>query len=205
MEKLTWRLRSEEMRGRPLLEPRETIRGTDLMIILADGSTYEASGEMMAQCSSAFFCMFSPNSHFNIGNLVELPMEQSRHVTMWEDDPEAMLLILRAVHSQKVTRYIDDVTLYELAVICDKYDLSAYLEPFTEFWMDHWFERHRDAAFDNFNLFLAWAFKLDWWFNKLTKLAAVYGVFAGPKALQHEDYDTSLHMSHYSRSSHYRP
>jgi hypothetical protein len=79
---------------------------------------------------------------------------------MPEDDPEAILLLLRIAHLQfkLIPKHIDHNLLYHLAITCDKYDCVELVRP----WLSGWLSTHK---LDDFNLrgntFICWAFGME--------------------------------------------
>jgi hypothetical protein len=74
-----------------------------------------------------------------------------------EDNPEVMLLILRIAHVEfrKIPSALDLDTLYQIAVVSDKYDCVEFLQP----WIKGWLEPH-DLTSSKIagNAFICWAF-----------------------------------------------
>jgi hypothetical protein len=75
-----------------------------------------------------------------------------------EDDADALLLILRIAHLDfiSVKKRLSVEELYNLAILCDKYDCVHLIKP----WVDEWF---RDAELQIVGesakrLFIAWSF-----------------------------------------------
>ena len=79
-----------------------------------------------------------------------------------QDDPEALRVILRIAHGphgqpEKIPKLVRQSLLLEIAILCDKYDMSTLLKPFGSDWMDRLGPM---TAREDF-LFLAYAFRFE--------------------------------------------
>lgn len=78
-----------------------------------------------------------------------------------EDNPDAMLLILRIahLHFDHVPTTMEQDELYHVAVLCDKYDCIGLLRPWAHSWTkDRWLSF---GLYEPGVLIIAWAFGLD--------------------------------------------
>ncbi len=75
-----------------------------------------------------------------------------------EDDADALLLLLRIAHLDfvSVKRKLSIGELYNLAILCDKYDCVHLIKP----WVDEWFRDggHQVGGEASKRLFIAWCF-----------------------------------------------
>jgi hypothetical protein len=81
----------------------------------------------------------------------------SQVVRMPEDNPEAMLLLLRVAHLEfaSIPTTIAQQTLYQLAVMCDKYDCVEMLQP----WIKVWLKSNDLTSLERAgNAFICWTF-----------------------------------------------
>ena len=106
-------------------ERNEHLRGSDPSLV--DQETLVVSSAVMRIASPVWRTMFDPQGHF---------MESQRSFTHGEmdfpeDDPDALLCVLRIAHLQfrKVPETLDYAELLNLAIICDKYDTVAIVRP----------------------------------------------------------------------------
>ncbi len=106
-------------------ERNERLRGSDPPLV--DQETLVVSSAVMRIASPVWRTMFDPQGHF---------MESQRSFTHGEmdfpeDDPDALLCVLRIAHLQfrKVPETLDYAELLNLAIICDKYDTVAIVRP----------------------------------------------------------------------------
>jgi hypothetical protein len=110
--------------------------------------------QVICQVSAVWRAMSSPGSVW----------EESRASTVSfpEDEPEAMLLLLRIAHLQFYdvpTKQLDDDRLHNIALMCDKYDCLQLTRP----WLRQWIrkttfsERHISPITPR-RLFIYWTF-----------------------------------------------
>ena len=99
--------------------------------------------------------MFSPQGGFLEANT----SDGSREVRFAEDDPSALLLVLRIAHLQfrQIPATLNYKQLLNLALVCDKYDTVELVRP----WLPRWEKPLRQFAFEPNQeewLFIAWTF-----------------------------------------------
>ena len=93
------------------------------------------------------------------GVKLSLEPEPEEPLDFREDDPDALLLLLRIAHLDfvSVKKRLSVEELYNLAILCYKYDCVHLIKP----WVDEWY---RDAEFlrivgeSSKRLFIAWSF-----------------------------------------------
>lgn len=89
-----------------------------------------------------------------------------KELEMPDDDPEAMVIVLRIAHLQfnKVPKAPAFKLLLQLAIVCDKYDLFPLLHPFIGAWKN----TGRDSSLPlEDRLFVAYSLKMKSWFMQL--------------------------------------
>ena len=108
-----------------LSEWKKPLRPSDPPIV--DQQTFIVSSAVMRIASPVWRTMFDPQGHF---------MESQRSLTHGEmdfpeDDPDALLCVLRIAHLQfrKIPETLNYAELLNLASICDKYDTVAIVRP----------------------------------------------------------------------------
>ena len=106
-------------------ERKNRLRGSDLPLV--DQETLVVSSAVMRMASPVWRTMFDPQGHF---------MESQRSFTHGEmdfpeDDPDALLCVLRIAHLQfrRLPKTLNYAQLLNLAIICDKYDTVAIVRP----------------------------------------------------------------------------
>ena len=104
---------------------KKHLRTSDLPIVTQQ--TFLVSSAVMRIASPVWRTMFDPQGHF---------MESQRslihgEIDFPEDDPDALLCVLRIAHLQfrKLPKTLDYAQLLNLAIICDKYDTVAIIRP----------------------------------------------------------------------------
>ncbi|KAK0516482.1 hypothetical protein JMJ35_001085 [Cladonia borealis] len=143
---------------------KKHLRTSDLPIVTQQ--TFLVSSAVMRIASPVWRIMFDPQGHF---------MESQRSLTHGdvdfpEDDPDALLCILRIAHLQfrKIPETLDYAKLLNLAIICDKYDTVALVRP----WVAKWEEQTKALAWNTGcegYLFIAWTFGDSPTYEKLAK------------------------------------
>ena len=117
--------------------------------------TYVVSSVVLSLASPVWNAMFGPHGHFMEADT----SAGSREIRLAEDDPEALLIILRIAHLQfrQLPTALDFKELLRLAIICDKYDVVGLVRP----WLSQWEEPLKPSAFEPGHeewLFIAWTF-----------------------------------------------
>ena len=110
-------------------ERKKRLRGSDLPIVYQQ--TLLVSSAVMRIASPVWRTMFDPQGHFMESQRSSTPGE----IDFPEDDPDALLCVLRIAHLQfrKIPETLDYAELLDLAIICDKYDTVAIVRPVSSF------------------------------------------------------------------------
>ena len=87
--------------------------------------TFTVSSAAMCLASPVWRAMLDPKGHFLEAH------SSDRKVSFPDDNPEALLLLLNVIHLQflKVPQTLPTEELYEVAVLCDKYDTVTVVRP----------------------------------------------------------------------------
>jgi hypothetical protein len=122
---------------------------------------YWVSSLAMSMASPIWKAMFNPTSGFLESN-PDVPVEFP------EDDPDALLILLRIAHLKfhEIPKSISFSWLTELAVLCDKYDCVGLAQPFIEKWVSPWTLLCLEPGYEAW-LFIAWSFGCEQIFNLL--------------------------------------
>jgi hypothetical protein len=137
-----------------------------------DGSistTARVSSKCLSLGSPVFAAMLRPDASFLEGSRLE--QTGSTEITLVGDNPEAMLIVLRALHyrSREMPDAINEDELYNLALVVNKYDCFQPLFP----WIRLWVSPHRTTVTDNLTypkwLYISWVFEESETFKKVTK------------------------------------
>ena len=84
---------------------------------------------------------------------------EQKRVDLTDDDPEALLILLRISHLQfsNVPLHIEYTLLVHLAVLCDKYEMAQLLLPWITPWQADWKPYALKGGYENL-FFVAWVF-----------------------------------------------
>ncbi|KAF8446699.1 hypothetical protein BGX38DRAFT_1192759 [Terfezia claveryi] len=150
-----------------------------LAITTALGTVYfRVNSDVMCLASPVIRAMLGPDSPFKeardlaASSKAGTPLE----VRLEDDDPQAMAVILRILHLQfdlvpTDPATVDEVKLYQMAIICDKYDMQRVLR----YWFKLWTGRvpiDGDGPLSIAGpkwLFMAYAFGHETLFTKLSR------------------------------------
>lgn len=105
-------------------------RAAESDIPLVDQETLIVSSVVMRIASPVWRTMFDPHGHF-----IESQCSSTHgEMDLPEDDPDALLCVLRIAHLQfrKVPKTLKYADLLNLAIICDKYDTVAIVRPVSD-------------------------------------------------------------------------
>lgn len=109
-------------------------------------------------------------------------------VNFSDDDPGALRTLLDIghlnFHNLPDDRDVPEV--FQLAVLCDKYDCIRLLRPWTGKWYTH-FDENRDKHDPGKRLFIAWAFGYDEEYKRLSR--TLYKEITGPWQGSYQDED----------------
>ena len=133
---------------------------------------FQVNSQSLCLASSVFRVMFGSNAHFKEGEALRNRGASSPpiDITLGDDDPKALALLLRIAHHQYdwVPRTLSGDQLYEVAIVCDKYDMRQVLG----LWLDQWIPVDTKCG-GNIGgdkwLFIAYAFGSEALFTKLSK------------------------------------
>jgi hypothetical protein len=113
---------------------------------------YNVQSLVMTMTSPVWKAMFNPG-RFLEGN-PDVPVEFP------DDDPDALLILLRIIHFQNslVPKELPSFdSLVKIAELCDKYDTVNVVRPHLESWMRPWIAFCLEPGYERW-LFIAWTF-----------------------------------------------
>ncbi len=118
---------------------READPAGDLVLSIGlneDRQLIRVSSKVLTLASPVFSALLSPKftESRSLADSTEVPQ-----IPFPEDNPEAMVWLCQALHFKK--RPTDEISfplVKDLAVLCDKYDLSIALGSWSELWMQKW-------------------------------------------------------------------
>ena len=155
----------------------------DILLLLGDilrgSARFQVSSHALCLTSPVFRAMLGANGKFKESKDLqgkksgEPPVE----ITLHDDDPEALAVILRIVHHQHdcVPESLSEANLWQIAILVDKYDLREA----TKLWINLWIKPYLDQAglplasssyfTGDKGIFLAYAFGNEVLFKSISK------------------------------------
>lgn len=134
--------------------------------------------ERSIRVSSKTLCLASPvfrtmleSPHFHEGTALQTATEaHPTKMTLVGDDYQSLLMVLQAVHfkARKIPATVTLDEFYQLAVICDKYDLAEVFVPWVNVWKSDFDKPGREPACRRW-LVVSWVFRLSAVFETITK------------------------------------
>ena len=140
---------------------------------------FQVNSSILCVSSPVFRAMFGVKSHFKEARELAsrdygmAPVE----VNIGDDDPDVLAVILRILHHQheSVPEVIKEDKLYQIAILCDKYDLR----PALSFWFDKWIQTTHElrsvllpgivASQNDKRLFMAYVFRKEEAFRAISR------------------------------------
>lgn len=163
---------------------------------------YRVSSQVLCLASPVFRAMLGPNSSFREA------CELRAHTTtgggaasaepyvlaIEDDDPEALAIVLFALHLQnaKLPAFIKEKrTIWNMAIICDKYDCTTAFSVWVDGWADGWRRRAFRNSGHGLWLFISWTFGLGDVFTFISKKLILEGYYQveGGKFLSKEGWN----------------
>lgn len=142
---------------------------------------FKVVSAVLCLASPVFRAMLGPDSNFKEAcELRDAEASTEPYVIPLEDtDPRALAVILNAIHLRNdyVPQSISFANLYELAVICDKYDCAAAVTLWVFIWIKSWKDLALQPGYEKW-LFIAWTFKNEDVFASLSKKIILEGYYA---------------------------
>ncbi|KAF8425457.1 hypothetical protein EV426DRAFT_595148 [Tirmania nivea] len=150
----------------------------DITLVIATSSgtaRFQVNSGVLCVASPVIRAMLGPDSSFKEArDLAASSRSQTKaraplEVRLEDDDPQAMAIILRILHLQfdlvPIERArVDEVKLYQMAIICDKYDMQRALG----YWFKHWTAEALDVTGPKW-LFMAYAFGHETIFTEVSR------------------------------------
>ena len=134
-----------------MTEPTEVGPSGDLTLQVGVGEHRKAfivSSKAMSLASHVWCKMLDPTR-----------LCEQKRVDLLDDDPDALLILLRISHLQfsNVPLHVEYTILVHLAVLCDKYEMAQILLPWIRPWQADWMPHSLKRGYENL-LFVAWVF-----------------------------------------------
>lgn len=143
----------------------------DLQLAL-NGGTLKVSRKVFCLSSPVFLAMLGEKGHFEESSGQNLDHEGLPTVSFADDDLEAMTFVALIIHlrSDKVPSEIGVEQAYQIARLCDKYDLKKCLGLWPQEWMNSLlFPRDLNTTCWNILLFSSYVCKSQLRFELATK------------------------------------
>ena len=137
----------------------------------------QVSSHVLCSASKVFASMLGPSSQFAEAVALRDPTRKAPHVIKLEDAPEAMEIVMNAVHHRNslVPRKLEFQDMVLVAEICDKYDLYQALYFVITAWKEGIaLKDHTADMLDK--LSLAWVFRYEEVVSESTRLILLDGV-----------------------------
>ena len=123
-------------------EPKPVLQDVQIhpageLYIITSTKRFQVLSAALRLSSPVFSCMLSPTSPFYEGQLLASSTKDSpASVTLKEDDPEALEVILNIAHfnGHSVPMTLESKKLFQVASLCDKYDMAKALRGFSMLW-----------------------------------------------------------------------
>lgn len=141
---------------------------------------FKVSSQVLCIASPVFRAMLGPSSNFKEACELRAAAADAQPyvLSLGEDDPQALAVVLNALHLQgsKVPISISFQNLVDLAIICDKYDCAPGVTLWADVWTEVWKNYALEPGFERW-LFIAWTFGIDEIFMSLSRKLILDGEF----------------------------
>lgn len=141
----------------------------DLKIEL-DGGSVVVSRKALSLSSPVFRAMLGKNSKFR--ESTEKPVDDNgiQTISFPDDKFQAMVTVARITHLQSdlVPKEVFFQHLYQIAILCDKYDLKRCLGPWIDIWAKPYLDSYAAEGFEGW-LFMAKVFQYGGLFKDMTR------------------------------------
>lgn len=129
------------------------------------------SSRVLCLASPVFRTILGPNSNFQEAQTLRDNTDTPNMIRLLDDDASAMLMLLKVVHlpTHLLPRQITLDVFYEIAIVCDKYDMARVMVSWAMAWISAT-ESVDDAQW----LAIAWVFRDRPLFNRVTKWLIMY-------------------------------
>ena len=133
--------------------------------ILVDTKVFLVSSSAMGLASKIWKKLLARDSPFREGS-----GSRDDPVTFEGDDLESMTILIHAAHLQfdQVPATLSFHGLLDVAIACDKYDISTLIRPWVSKWIDHALSLNKTAKHEGW-LLIAWTFGIESLFERASK------------------------------------
>lgn len=135
-----------------------------------DQARFQVSSSVLCLASPVFRAMLSLDSGFHEAVVLSKrdASKEPLEIAFEDDDPNAMAVVLRILHYKHywIPKSLTPERLYDVAIICDKYDLVQALET----WLGRWTPTSfSDTITPDKWLFIAWVLGQEQEFHRLSQ------------------------------------
>lgn len=119
--------------------------------------------------SRAVLMVLSPVLRAMVSGPYREGSSDNREIKLPEDDPKALLLVLRIGHfkTKALPKDISFQELYQLAIVCDKYDTVSVVRPYFDKWAEVYTALVEEPGYEEWML-IAWTFGMKDVYLKIT-------------------------------------
>ena len=141
----------------------------DLSISLRGGNL-KVSRKVLSISSPVFRAMFGPECRFKESTGKEVERDGTQAVSFEDDDFQTMAINARIMHlqSDKVPEKLTFQQLYQVAILCDKYDLKRCLGYWPKMWATPYLNSYGIEGYEGW-LFMSTVFGYEELFKKVTR------------------------------------
>ena len=141
----------------------------DLTIRLKGGKL-KVSRKVLSISSPVFHAMLGAECRFKESTDKEFERDGTRTVSFEDDDFQTMAMIARIMHlqSDKVPDKLTFQQLYQVAILCDKYDLKRCLGYWPKSWSTPYLDPYGTEGYEGW-LFMSIVFGYDGLFKEVTR------------------------------------
>ena len=145
-----------------------------------DAGSLKVSRKALSLSSPVFLAMLGANSKFKEVTNMTLDHDRIQIISFEEDSFETMTIITRIMHlqSDQVPATITFKRLYQVAILCDKYDLKRCLGPWTDIWARPYLDCYARQGYEEW-LFMSIVFQYGGLFKDLTRHLVINSEISG--------------------------
>lgn len=160
-----------------IIDPRGDVK------LVLDNGTLLVSRKALCLSSPVFLAMLDDGSQF-LEASNEVCKGQFRNIRLREDNFDIMEIVMRIIHHQNkmVPQKLCFEELYDMAVVCDKYDLRECLVSWSSLWSEPYLDSVEKSGFGSW-LFISIAFQNKLAFTQITRHLILYSFLSSSGTL----------------------
>lgn len=135
-----------------------------------NGGKLKVSRKVLSISSPVFRAMLGAGGPFKESTDKEFERDGTRAVSLEDDDFQTMAMMARIMHlqSDKVPDKLSFKQLYQVVILCDKYDLKRCLGPWPKIWATPYLDSYGIEGYEGW-LFMSTVFGYDGLFKEVTR------------------------------------